>query len=280
MTLFLLLSSVIAVDLNFNVAITLKRKKIGKDRKKQMKNTKTKGVYVACVIGLLVFLLVPALAVDLDYNVAVTATDVSRVKVTTEYVGITNETVTQYSQYVYSVGQEQVFYEADAYIGDNHDISTNTTLSAVRSLSSGIAGNNFVENAFIGERNLTKSQSSFGIRGHGRNLTVASFVVTTPVSLDQTFAIEADYGEAGTGWVKRTDNVTIRGGSDFRARRVVIAGHQGVTIYPAGPAEEDDLKSRICPWGGSGRGYPVFTPRGSNGENYTASASAYKVWRK
>lgn len=247
-----------------------------------MKNTKARIFRAMGAIGVLVLFLLmqPATAVDLDYSIAVTASDVSRVKINTEYVGVTNETVTQYSQYVYSVGQEEVYYEADGYIGDNHDISTNTSLIAMRSDRSGIAGNDFVENAFIGERNQTRSQSSFGIRGAGRNLTVASFVTTTPTTLDQTFAIEADYGEAGTGWIKKTDNVTIRGGTDFRARRVVIAGHQGVTIYPAGPAEEDDLKKRICPWGGSGRGYPVFASRGLNGENSTVGASAYKVWRR
>lgn len=247
-----------------------------------MKNRREREIFGTCIIGLLVlFLSIPAaMAVDLGFNVIMTGEDVSLVKVNTNYRGITNDTITQYEQYLLSVGQEDFYYETGGFISDYHDISVSTNLTGTRSPKSGIGATHFIENVGTGEHNDTVSCCVFGITGEGHDLTVASMAAIKPTTLDVNFVIEANRGEAGVGWVKMTNNVTTRSKSEYRGKRIVVMGQESCVRYPAGPADEVSLKKKICPWNGDGEGYPVFYPRGATNGNETVKATGYKVWRR
>lgn len=209
--------------------------------------------------GILLCILVSPVAtaaVDLDFNIVISGADVSLVKGYTDYKSVTNATISQYERYIYSVGQSAFDYESTGYIGNSHDISIETNLSGTRSQRSGIGATNYIENVGFGDN---KSCCVFGIRGSGHDLTVASIVGMQPTTLDHGYAIEARNGEAGVGYTKQTKNVTTTSRYEARGANVVVAGQQTCTRHPAAPAdEEESLKRRLCPWGGSGEGFPVF----------------------
>lgn len=213
-------------------------------------------------IGLILcFAIAPLSAVDLDFTIAITGEDVSLVKSMTSYQSVTNGTVSQYERYVYAVDQATFSYDSSGFIGDNHDIAVTTNLSGTRSPSSGIGGNEYIEN--VGSC-TNKSGCVFGIRGSGHDLIVASLVSTLPTSLDYGYVIEARNGEAGAGYTKWTNNVSTKSRYDIRGKAVTIIGHQACTGYPADPksiAEEKSLKESICVWGQGGQGFPLFYPR-------------------
>lgn len=210
-------------------------------------------------IGLILcFLVSPLAAVDLDFTIAITGSDVSMIKGLTSYKSVTNNSMSQYERYIYSVGQSEFNFDSTGFIGNTHDISVTSNLSGTRSTKSGIGGTDYIENVGFGDN---KSRCVFGIRGSGHDLAVASIVTTQPTTLDYGYVIEARNGEAGAGYIKETKNVTTKNRYEIRGRNVIVVGHQTCTRYPAGPAEEESVKRRICPWGGDGKGHPIFYPR-------------------
>lgn len=226
--------------------------------------------------GLLLCILVSplaAVAVDIDFNIAISGADVSLVKGYTDYKSVTNATISQYERYIYSVGQSAFDYDSTGYIGNSHDISIETNLTGTRSARSGIGGTDYIENVGFGDN---RSCCVFGIRGSGHDLTVASIVGMQPTTLNYGYAIEARNGEAGAGYIKQTKNVTTRSRYEIRGANVVVAGQQTCTRYPAAPADEESLKRRLCPWGGDGKGYPVFHSR-FNTINNTANNTVNKT---
>lgn len=207
---------------------------------------------------ILCFLVLPlaVAAVDLDFNIAISGADVSLVKGYTDYKSVANATISQYERYIYSVGQSSFDYDSTDYIGNNHDIAIETNLSGIRSTRSGIGGTDYIENVGFGDN---KSCCVFGIRSSGHDLTLASIIAVQPTNLEYGYVIEARNGEAGAGYTKQTKNVTTRSRYEIRGGNVVVAGQQTSTRYPKALAdEEESLKRRLCPWGGDGKGFPIF----------------------
>jgi len=246
-------------------------------------NSKKKGFWSGALgIGVLaiILLLEPAMAVTLDFTVSATVTDLSRAKITTDYRGVDNNTITEYEQYTYSVGQEYFSYDSTGSISDDHNVAVQTNLSATHSPRSGIAGSDFAENMGSGQHNDTHSCCVLGVRASGADLVAVSFAGITPTVISQDFVIEANRGEAAVGWTKITENVTTKTLADYRGARVVVAGNGFCERYPAGPTDEKSIKEGICPWGGDGRGYPVFTPRTSASSDTEQRYTDYRVYRR
>lgn len=199
-------------------------------------------------------------AVSLDYNMVMSGKDVSIVKGYMDYKGVTNETVSQHEQYVYAVNLAAFEYNSTAMITDFHEVAIETELEATRAPYSGIGGAEYIENVGSGDN---ESCCVFGIAGSGHNLTVASIVGIQPTTLSQTYVVEATHGEAGTGYVKATENITAEGTHIIRGEEAFVGGYRTCIKAPAAPAAENG-KPSYCVFPDGSAAFPVFTRRSGN----------------
>ena len=212
-----------------------------------------------------------ASAVSIDHNMVMSGTDVSLIKGYSEYKGIMNDSITQHEQYIYSVNQAEFDFTSTAAITDFHEVAIETNMTGVRAQYSGIGGTDYIENIGSGDN---ESCCVFGIRGSGHNLTVASIVGIQPTTLSQTYVIEATYGEAASGYVKQTENVTVEGTHIIRGKEAIVAGYRTCTKAPESFVGAEDGKPSFCVWKGAGVGYPFFSVRHGN---ETAPTYSYYV---
>ena len=215
---------------------------------------------IICIALIIALLMVPGImAVELNSNVLMTGTGVSVVKSNTDYKGVSNNTITQYEQYVYAVGQENFEYENTGTFADLHNVGTSTNLSGNRAEGSAIGAVNFIENVGNGVYNGSISCCVFATHGSGHDLTVATDVGLQETSIDYLYGIEATFGEVGSGRIKKSDNVTVHSTHYTRADKAVLVGQESCMRYPA--AEINNGKPEYCVFQGKGVGYPIFTPR-------------------